>query len=247
MPDPGGSANTWGNTLNQTLGAIDTAVLSVEQNSCPIGSVTMFAGPTPPTNWMICDGSPLSRTTYLALFTVIGTAFNPAATGDTFNLPNLTQKFPLGAGPNIVGSSAGTFSYTIAAINLPAHTHPITQVAHTHTATQPAHVHFDPGHTHTASEAAHTHTIAGSFGNGIGGVAPPNPLVNQGGSTTTSSAQPAITVNAAFTGLQAAGADAITVSSTTPTGPTATGNNTGGTPLSIVPPFTAINFIIKVQ
>ena len=204
---------------------------------------------------MICDGSPLSRTTYLALFAVIGTAFNPAATGDTFNLPNLTQKFPLGAGPNIVGSSSGTFSYTIAAINLPAHTHPITQVAHTHTATQPAHVHPDPGHGHPGSTAAetgqHSHGpgslmkfIGAGGALGVGAV-PGN--VTEG--TTDPSNAPGIVVSiaGALTNLQAAGADAITVTATTPTGPTATGNNTGGTPLSIVPPFTAINFIIKVQ
>ena len=69
-----------------------------------------------------------------------------------------------------------------------------------------------------------------------------NANVNYG---STDSAAGTITVNAAVTNLQAAGADAITVTATTPTGPTATGNAGSGTPLSVVPPFIALNFIIR--
>jgi len=35
----------------------------------PVGSITIFAGPTtPPTGWLTCDGSAVSRTTYASLF-----------------------------------------------------------------------------------------------------------------------------------------------------------------------------------
>ncbi len=65
----------------------------------PIGGVVAFAGDTPPSGWLLCDGRPLSRTGYPGLFTAIGTAHGtPDAL--TFNLPDYRGYFLRGADLN---------------------------------------------------------------------------------------------------------------------------------------------------
>lgn len=62
----------------------------------PTGSVSAFAGSSAPTNWLLCDGSNVSRTTYSDLFAVIGTTFGAGDGSTTFGLPNLKGKVPVG-------------------------------------------------------------------------------------------------------------------------------------------------------
>ncbi|MBC05959.1 phage tail protein [Thalassospira sp.] len=68
-----------------------------------IGSVSAFAMPTPPTGWMVCDGSAISRTEYADLFTAIGTVWGHGDEITTFNLPDLRGEFIRGfdAGRNV--------------------------------------------------------------------------------------------------------------------------------------------------
>ena len=55
---------------------------------CPAGVILPFGANTPPEGWLICDGSPVSQTTYNALYAVIGVTWgNPG--GLAFNLPDL--------------------------------------------------------------------------------------------------------------------------------------------------------------
>ncbi len=56
----------------------------------PVGFIAPWPTGTPPSGWIVCDGSAVSRATYRALFLVIGTTYG---TGDgvlTFNLPDET-------------------------------------------------------------------------------------------------------------------------------------------------------------
>lgn len=55
----------------------------------PSGAVNAFAMNTAPTGWLECAGTAVSRTTYAALFTAIGTTFGPGDGSSTFNLPDL--------------------------------------------------------------------------------------------------------------------------------------------------------------
>jgi len=45
-------------------------------------------GGSPPTGWLKCNGAPVSRTTYAALFAAIGTTYG-SVDSNSFNLPNL--------------------------------------------------------------------------------------------------------------------------------------------------------------
>lgn len=59
----------------------------------PTGTVSAFAGSTPPAGYLICDGSAVSRTTYASLFAVIGTIYGAGDGNSTFNLPNLANGY----------------------------------------------------------------------------------------------------------------------------------------------------------
>jgi len=53
----------------------------------PIGSLVTYAVSTTPAGYLYCDGSAISRTSYSALFAVIGTKFGAGDGSTTFNLP----------------------------------------------------------------------------------------------------------------------------------------------------------------
>ena len=169
-PDPGASANTWGATLNATTDKVDAVAWAAQQASVPVGTVIMYAGGAAPKNWMICNGSSLDTTNYATLFAVIGFAFG--GSGSSFSLPNLLQKFPMGAGPNPLGQYGGNFSVTLGYGNMPAHAHnvyvsnpahyhPIPAWTHTHSAYQDVHVHaaYQDAHIHSVANGTHSHNI----------------------------------------------------------------------------------------
>lgn len=59
-----------------------------------VGAVMAYPGNgTAPDGWVLCDGSAINRTTYSALFAVIGTAYGTGDGSSTFNLPDMSNKF----------------------------------------------------------------------------------------------------------------------------------------------------------
>jgi microcystin-dependent protein len=97
----------------------------------PTGVINMWSTATAPTGYLLCTGSAVSRTTYAALFAVIGTTFGVGDSSTTFNLPNYTNRMPYGTTLASTGGSADAIV-----------------VSHTHTATSTV---TDPGHQHTAT------------------------------------------------------------------------------------------------
>lgn len=59
----------------------------------PIGGGLIHFADTPPTGFLECDGSAISRTTYAALFAVVGTVWGAGDGTTTFNLPNTLGEF----------------------------------------------------------------------------------------------------------------------------------------------------------
>ena len=254
-PDIGGDASTWGNVLNTTIDAVDSVVYANQNAGVPIGSMTMWAGPTtsPPANWLICDGSTLdygATPAYQGLFNVIGRAFNTALTGTQFALPNLVQNFPIGAGAGVLGAVGGSFSYTLATANLPPHAHPASQDAHAHTIAQSPHAHniATGSHSHGIATGGHSHGIPSLvLTNAAGGNAAAGGGWAFSGSVRTDTAGN-LGGNTDTAGNLGGGTDAqnANIGNTDTRTPNVYIGNTGsGTPLSIVPPFIAINFIIR--
>lgn len=59
----------------------------------PAGVTLPFAGTSIPGGWLYCNGQAVSRTTYSALFSAIGTAFGTGDGSTTFNVPDLRGRF----------------------------------------------------------------------------------------------------------------------------------------------------------
>lgn len=106
----------------------------------PPGMISMFAGSSAPSGWLLCDGSAVSRTTFANLFTAIGTQFGSGNGSTTFNVPDLRGRVAVGL--ISTDTSFDTLGETGGHKELTAHTH--TGPSHTHTGT-------------TATEGAHTH------------------------------------------------------------------------------------------
>lgn len=148
----------------------------------PVGGIVPYAGSVAPTGWLLCDGAGVSRTTYNALFNVCGETYGPGNGSTTFNLPNLTQRFPLGKALGGVGATLGSTGGQIDHRHTgPSHTHGLSAVsvpsagAHTHATDvsvgEQGGVQYGSGftvatvnHTHNISlSGAHTHpSVTGS-------------------------------------------------------------------------------------
>lgn len=95
------------------------------------GIVIPFAGTTSPQGWMLCDGSAVSRTTYAALFAVIGTTYGEGDGESTFNIPDLSGRVVIGSSQShALGTTGGSETVTLTADQLPAHTHVVPQHGH---------------------------------------------------------------------------------------------------------------------
>jgi microcystin-dependent protein len=76
-------------------------------SAIPTGSILPYGGTAAPSGYLLCNGAAVSRTTYAALFAVLGTAFGIGNGSTTFNLPDLRQRFPLGKAAAGTGSTLG--------------------------------------------------------------------------------------------------------------------------------------------
>ena len=93
-------------------------------SSVPTGTVSMFAGSSAPSGWLLCQGQAVSRTIYSALFSAIGTTYGAGNGSTTFNLPDLQGKFALGKSSSYaLGSTGGAATVTLTTNQIPAHTH----------------------------------------------------------------------------------------------------------------------------
>jgi microcystin-dependent protein len=88
---------------------LEKLVSSVQQALLPAGAVQAFAMNSSPSGWLEANGSNVSRTTYAALFSAIGTTYGTGDGSTTFTLPDLRGYFVRGAGTNSDGVAAGTF------------------------------------------------------------------------------------------------------------------------------------------
>lgn len=103
--------------------------------SCvPTGTVVPFAGSNAPNDYLICDGSAISRQKYSKLFEVIGTTYGSGDGDSTFNLPNLKGKIPVGLNSedsdfNILGKTGGEKTHILKVNEIPPHNHRQTVTA----------------------------------------------------------------------------------------------------------------------
>lgn len=98
--------------VNQSTGALSPIAGGTLYADEPIGAILPFGGDTVPNGFLLCNGAAVSRTTYAALFAVIGTSFGIGDGSTTFNLPDLRESVPVGTGTR--GSGVTTHdTYTV--------------------------------------------------------------------------------------------------------------------------------------
>ena len=78
-------------TLSQIGQAISDMLPKLKPVSFPTGMIAYSH--EVPDGWLQCNGAAVSRTTYAALFAVIGTKYGSGNGRTTFNLPNIHRRF----------------------------------------------------------------------------------------------------------------------------------------------------------
>jgi microcystin-dependent protein len=140
----------------------------------PVGMLAPFAGASAPSLWLLCYGQVVSRTTYAALFGVIGTTYGAGDGSTTFNLPDLRGRSAFGAdamggtaagrltgsaaggiNANALGNVGGEQAHTLVTAELAWHQHTMANHVHGHD-----HYHDMSGHVH---DYTHSHTIGGQL------------------------------------------------------------------------------------
>jgi microcystin-dependent protein len=102
----------------------------------PVGAVLPYAGASAPSQFLLCDGSAISRTNYSALFTAIGTVYGAGNGTTTFNLPDLRGRIPVGKSTDtefdVLGETGGAKTHTLDATQMPVHAHSFNSGADTY-------------------------------------------------------------------------------------------------------------------
>lgn len=94
----------------------------------PIGTMVPYGNTEAPANWLVCDGSEISRVDFADLFAVIGTSYGEGDGILTFNLPDKRGKISVGLDSsdsdfNTVGKTGGEKEHTLTIAEMPSHNH----------------------------------------------------------------------------------------------------------------------------
>jgi microcystin-dependent protein len=135
LPSPGSSSAA------ATKGYVDAALAA---SAVPVGcSIEWNGAGAVPTGFFEEDGSAVSRVTYVALFTAIGTTWGIGDGVNTFNLPDSRGKVSVGAGtgsgltPRVLAATGGEEDHFLTTPEIPAHNHTLTMRNQTGTSSVP--------------------------------------------------------------------------------------------------------------
>ena len=106
---------------------VDSSLLT---EAMPTGAVLSHAGASAPSGWLLCYGQAVSRTTYAALFAVIGTTYGVGDGSTTFNVPDLRGRAVAGK-DDMGGSAAGRLNVTLTGTKASTSTGVITGLSST--------------------------------------------------------------------------------------------------------------------
>jgi microcystin-dependent protein len=105
----------------------------------PTATIVPWSDSSVPSGFLECNGQAVSRTTYAALFAIVGTTYGVGDGSSTFNVPDLQDNVPVGKSNNKALASTGgantvtstgnvggsTANATLSEAQLASHTHTI--------------------------------------------------------------------------------------------------------------------------
>ena len=164
------------------------------------GIIIPWSNASIPSGFLDCDGTAVSRTTYAALFAVVGTNYGAGDGSTTFNVPDLTDRTCVGTSPtkaqfstggantvtttgNLAGSSGNT---TLSTAQLPSHNHSTggQRGSNGGTVQSGQNSNGSAGGNSTGasgnagSDGSHSHSFAGNFTGGADSVLQPYLTLN---------------------------------------------------------------------
>ena len=111
------------------------------------GTILPWSAASLPSGFLECNGTAVSRSTYSALFAIVGTTYGAGDGSSTFNLPDLADNVPVGKSPGKALASTGgantvavtatgnvggsTANATLTTAQLASHSHPVPGVLQT--------------------------------------------------------------------------------------------------------------------
>lgn len=121
---------------------IDSKLAAAGAFTVATGMILPWSAPLAdkPTGYLGCDGAAVSRSTYSALFALIGTTHGAGDGSSTFNLPNFQNRMAIGkSGTYALGTTGGATTATASisgSVSVTVDSHTLT------TAQIPSHTHF---------------------------------------------------------------------------------------------------------
>ena len=236
-----------------TAGDLDATAGYVRQQGSilvPPGMIMAWPAASVPSGWLLCYGQSLSKTTYDALWQIIGYTYG--GSGASFTLPDLRGRSIFGK-DDMGGTAASRLTTAISNVDgttlgavggdqrSQLHTHVLTDTGHTHAITDRQHTHTGTTTTNTGNHE-HTYNYPSIVsGNILAGSGSGYTLAAIGTSTSGAGAHiHDLTVANQYTGI----------TTTQPTAANAVANsitvaNYGAGSSQNIPPAIVMNYVIK--
>ena len=149
----------------------------------PTATIVPWSSSSVPSGFLECNGAAVSRSTYSALFAIVGTTYGAGDGASTFNVPDLQDNVAIGksgtkalastGGANTVASTGNiagsTANATLSTPQLASHSHG-TQFSNPPGGSTPGVGSFDNGNdngtratTNTGSGGGHSHNMSANF------------------------------------------------------------------------------------
>ena len=150
----------------------------------PTATIVPWSSASVPSGFLECNGTAVSRSTYSALFAIVGTTYGAGDGSTTFNTPDLQDNTPVGkSGTKALGSTGGsntttatgnvggsTANATLSTAQLASHNHSASFGAPpgTYNPTRLAQGRNTPGPTfnslaNSGSGSGHSHNMSATF------------------------------------------------------------------------------------
>jgi microcystin-dependent protein len=153
------------------------------QGGIPTATIVPWTDASVPTGFLECNGTAVSRTTYAALFAIVGTTYGAGDGSTTFNVPDLQDNVPVGKSNNKALASTGgantvtstgnvggsTANATLSTAQLASHSHTINNINATGTNVNGTRLQFgvsSPTAINTSNAGSgqgHAHNMSANF------------------------------------------------------------------------------------